>query len=225
MDERSIDGLWQLVKEFPYFQSARLLLAKNLDIAGHEAYPLSLRLAAAYAGDRGLLKKLMETDFSLERNEYDSPVIQTEVKADEQPEHTKKESYDEPGLIGLIRRSLDEYAASAGLRTTSPDQNPESRKERSEDSKYIARKALIDKFIQEEPRISTLKKEFFNPEDHARQSVVEHEDLVSETLAKIYEKQGLIAKSIKIYEKLILLIPEKSSYFAARIQELKQYPK
>jgi hypothetical protein len=40
-------------------------------------------------------------------------------------------------------------------------------------------------------------------------------------MAQLYIKQGHKGKAIKIYEKLILINPEKSTYFAARISELK----
>jgi len=45
---------------------------------------------------------------------------------------------------------------------------------------------------------------------------------ISETFALLLEKQGKIEKAIHVYEELILKNPEKNSYFATRIQELKK---
>ena len=44
----------------------------------------------------------------------------------------------------------------------------------------------------------------------------------TETLAEIYAKQGLTSQAIEVYSKLILLYPEKSTYFASLIENLKQ---
>jgi hypothetical protein len=78
---------------------------------------------------------------------------------------------------------------------------------------------LIDKFIRSDPRITPSKAEFYSPTNIAKLSIVDQEDFVSETLAKIYEKQGYFDKAIKVYQKLSLKFPEKNSYFASLIEK------
>ena len=55
----------------------------------------------------------------------------------------------------------------------------------------------------------------------AKASLADDEELVTETLAKIYEMQGKTEKAVKAYQKLGLKYPEKSTYFADKIRELK----
>lgn len=47
-------------------------------------------------------------------------------------------------------------------------------------------------------------------------------DVMTETMAEVLAKQGKNAQAIDLYRKLSLLHPEKSVYFASRIEELKQ---
>lgn len=56
----------------------------------------------------------------------------------------------------------------------------------------------------------------------AERSVSENKDVASETLARILAKQGYKDKAIAMYERLCLVIPEKSPYFAAEIEKLKK---
>jgi hypothetical protein len=81
---------------------------------------------------------------------------------------------------------------------------------------------IISNFIQNEDQIVPKRAEFFSPAKAAKNSLKDKDDLVTETLANIYAAQGNIEKAISTYEKLSLLHPEKSTYFAALIGKLKR---
>ncbi len=55
----------------------------------------------------------------------------------------------------------------------------------------------------------------------AEESIRENQSLASETLAKIFLLQGQKDKAIQVYERLILIFPEKTAFFAAEIANIK----
>jgi hypothetical protein len=57
--------------------------------------------------------------------------------------------------------------------------------------------------------------------NESNEYAADDDDFASETLATLLEGQGATEKAIKMYEKLCLTFPEKSTYFAARIKYLK----
>lgn len=67
-----------------------------------------------------------------------------------------------------------------------------------------------------------LQKGWTRAEKQAARSVEENEELVSETLAEIYTRQALYGKAVQMYEKLSLKYPNKSGYFASKIEEVKK---
>jgi hypothetical protein len=50
---------------------------------------------------------------------------------------------------------------------------------------------------------------------------IEAKEIVTETMADVFIKQGKVSKAIQLYIKLSFLDPAKSTYFANKIQQLK----
>ena len=69
------------------------------------------------------------------------------------------------------------------------------------------------------------QKKFFNASNSAKNSLIENDKLITPTLAKVYMQQEHYDKAISAYEKLILKIPKKSSFFANQIKLIKKLKK
>lgn len=57
---------------------------------------------------------------------------------------------------------------------------------------------------------------------HMAEHSIENREVVTESMAEVWIKQGQKQKAIEIYNKLSLLNPSKSAYFASLIENLKQ---
>ncbi|WP_414000222.1 tetratricopeptide repeat protein [Flavobacterium sp. W1B] len=79
---------------------------------------------------------------------------------------------------------------------------------------------LIDKFIEASPKISPVKNGA-TPIIHIDINKDDNTYLMTETLARVYLEQKKYQKAIQAYEILILKYPEKSSFFADRISDIK----
>ncbi len=78
------------------------------------------------------------------------------------------------------------------------------------------------KAISDQAKSIQKKAEFFSASKMAKLSVIESNDLVTETLAQVYEAQGKYERAIQAYEKLQLKFPEKRVYFAGRIKAVEE---
>lgn len=98
-------------------------------------------------------------------------------------------------------------------RTETPKTEPEP-------SKIIEKKSeIIDKFIEENPKISQLKEDAHYV---VKEKANDISHLMTETLAKLYVEQRLYTKAITAYEALKKKHPERQDEFEDKIQEIKE---
>ncbi len=90
----------------------------------------------------------------------------------------------------------------------------------SEEQKVKSQLDIIDKFIEQSPKMPAVEKS--EKEDFRVYKTPENTSLMTETLAKIYLEQKKYTQAIQAYDILILKYPEKSVFFANRIEEIKQ---
>lgn len=246
MERSSIAALEQLTDLYPYCNIVQTLLAIAYHNEGHPKYASQLAKAACAAPNRSKLrafalwaeKKHFEKSSATKNNGKRNSETFT-AKESEKPAKvniirektfiipeinlsgTHEELSAEMALLEEKRKSLDELRAIIAAKLKELEEE-KKKKDRATSGKKLSKKELIEKFIAENPSVSKPKAEFFNPISVAQNSAIDQGNIVSETLAKIYESQGYIDKAISIYEKLSLKYPEKSIYFAAQIKKLKE---
>lgn len=83
---------------------------------------------------------------------------------------------------------------------------------------------LVDKFIENNPKI--VPKESMKPKVNIKESTkFDKNELMTETLAKVYLEQKKYKKAIQAFKILSLKYPEKSGFFADQIQAVKNLEK
>ena len=226
INDDDIEKLSSLVATYPYFTIAQVLLAVGYDLKEDKKLNKQLRLAAAMSPDRNSLRHLL-ADTKEKKNTCDLPdefgndsqqlldsIVIPEIDLNKSQEELSREM----ALLEEKRKSLDELKNLIEQRIIELEREKEVA---DKEDKTLSKTEIIDKFIAENPQISRPKQEFYNPMTVAQASVVDKENIISETLATIYLNQGYVEKAISVYQKLSLKNPEKSVYFAELIEKAK----
>lgn len=115
------------------------------------------------------------------------------------------------------KHSFQEWLQLAKI---TPIQRENEEKSSEIDEEKKKKTALIDKFIENNPKIIPVKNAPVSP-INIEKSTQDNSYLMTETLAKVYLEQKKYQKAIQAYEILILKYPEKSSFFADRISDIR----
>ena len=221
---------------YPYYQPARILLLRNLFLLHDPTFDDELRRAAVYISDRHILFKLVE--------DAHYQLIPQQKKADKQSATINSETttgQDQDRTTSLIDTFLeqipeDEDTAqeTEGRRKPTPADATvdyvayllESESKQNEDiTPQLRGQELIDDFIYNEGGKITLQDETeYEPEENDHNEAAENEDTgyFTETLARIYIKQGRYSKALEIIRRLNLVYPKKNRYFADQIRFLEK---
>jgi hypothetical protein len=254
MDMASIPQLREVIKRYPYFQAAQIMLAKNLKTENHIDQLNQLQLAAVMVPNRKLFHDYLHDKKPLqpkgvqtvEEVTQEEPTLEIVSKAPTEIVEVDRESlYDlipEPIVYQLETADLpelptkkieekeetiepEELSFSEWLEFTetgkSDSETPETGKlKRKKQQPSHSNIELVDHFLSQQSDKPKKRAEFFNPQKAGAKSLEVDFTVISETLANIYFQQEKYELAMQSYEALSLKYPEKSVYFAARLEEI-----
>ena len=197
------------IEKFPFFSISHILLAKGLLNTESVRYNRKLKQAALYSLDRKHLFKLITQNLEDKELSVEKEAEIETIHIENTPEFTDVETDLKIGKP-LEFDETEEYSFSQWLALTKVKKIDRSEKKTEESD-------LINSFIESNPTIKAEKNKFFSPTETAKTSLVENNELVTETLARVYLEQQHFEKAIEAYKKLSLKYPKKSGFFADQI--------
>lgn len=236
--------LRSLLARYPYYQPARLLLLKNLYLLHDPTFDEELRRAAVYVTERQRLFDLIESPHYQLRDEQaaEHETAKKEAAKHEAAEHGSSEEDAPAGdrTAALIDSFLDQLPGEEDEESQPQGQPVVKRKptpadatidyvaylmeagdEAPQETPQLKGQELIDDFINKENgKISLQEETEYEPEEETVED--EGSSYFTETLARIYIKQGRYSKALEIIQRLYLEYPKKNRYFADQIRFLQK---
>ena len=234
INDRELEAIYNLSVKYPYSSFCHFFLYSVLKKQNRTGVENVLKKTAIRFHDRSLLKKLSENSMVkqntkekievtnideienkeqekvLNENVYSNiindNIVQeiTETKDQDQKEK-KVEKLPEMAKLNQLPKPFEDWLFKHPLKKTK-------------------REITVDEILNslENRKNQHNKTSFFSAPNAAKKSLETNDDLDTETLAEIHIQQGNYPKAIEIYQKLILLNPEKKLLFASQIEFIKQ---
>ena len=213
--EDSIKELKYLVDQYPFFSTAQLLLAAKLKQTESEEFEKQLNKTSLF------FPNSLWLDFTLseELKESNTVELSKEETAIVQPTTEKTVSQKPTDDLLLDPYHRIDYFASQGIKFVA--------EEKPTDRIGQQMKSFTDwlKTLKQMPNQTSISEKPSLFEEKVIQLAgisIDDRRIITEAMADVWIKQNEPEKAIEVYQKLSLLEPAKSSYFASLIEKLKK---
>lgn len=221
----ALPELRRMIEKFPYFQVPRLLYLSVLYRTDASNFKNELRDSSIFITDRNGLYSLLNDSHSFERAFPESGNEVEEVN--DEKEHRRS--------FALIDDFLSEYEEerTSDIKTVLPN-GPDDKRVALDYTSYLEQideqDTVGEKASASADSVSIvprpIPKRTQIKEESEQEPVEQNENLsdnyFTETLAKIYVKQGKYSKALEIIQRLYLRNPNKNAYFADQIRYLEK---
>ena len=229
LDRDTLYELRSTLALYPYYQTARLLMLQNLYLLHDPSFDEELRRAAIYITDRRVLFNMIEAGHYRLRT---STVTKAPAAAPQEGSASRTATLIDNFLDSIPK---EDEGQSRGKRKPTPADAAvdyvayllETEGDKAEEAvPEMKGQNLIDIFINaDKGRIVLNEGPLLTPQtEKTDESAAEptDEEYFTETLARIYIKQGRYSKALEIIQRLSLQFPKKNAYFADQIRFLEK---
>ena len=231
LNEDTFLQLKSVVQKYPYFQTAKLLLLKNIKDVDVANYTSTLKSVTIDCADR---KKLF---YFLNDERYARFFPKVELKNQQHDDRTELLLHS---FLESIEESEDESEKESKAHTLESDsivstdylaylekvEPKEKYSDNTEETKPMKHQQLLDDFLEksssDEVLFSTQKRSDDKGDDRGKEvdNLLDDDAFLTETLAQVYIKQKKYEQALTIIKRLSLSFPKKSIYFADQIRFL-----
>ena len=233
LDKETLYEFRSLLALYPYFQTARLLLLQNLYLLHDPTFDEELRRAAIYITDRKVIFQLVEAAHYRIQSATPKAQSSTLNAQSSTPQAQNRTMSLIENFLDSIPKDEEDGQQKTPRKPTPADaavdyvayllESEGMTEDEKDDTPPLRGQKLIDNFIRQDTgRIVLNEKPEFTPQVTTEEDKDGEEEYFTETLARIYVKQGRYSKALEIIKRLSLAYPKKNAYFADQIRFLEK---